>query len=192
MRPPVVPVCLLHPAFSGALRSPSSSFFGGRSASLRARRFGRESREAIMAFVQAALLSGLLLAACVFTHYEAFRWMSDRFAKPHVKDRRLVLEVVAIAFVAHVAEMVYFAAGYYVADNVLGLGKIAGADVPGVLDYLYVSMETYTSLGLGDIHPTGPMRLLVGLETLAGLMLIGWSSSFTYLSMRRFWDVSTG
>ena len=52
-------------------------------------------------------------------------------------------------------------------------------------------METYTSLGLGDIHPTGPMRLLVGLEALAGLMLIGWSSSFTYLSMRRFWDVST-
>ena len=66
-----------------------------------------------MAFVQAALLSAALLAACIFTHYEAFRWMSDRLVKPHVKDRRLVLEVVAIAFVAHLAEMTYFAAGYY-------------------------------------------------------------------------------
>jgi hypothetical protein len=31
-----------------------------------------------------------------------------------------------------------------------------------------------------------------GLETLSGLMLIGWSTSFTYLSMRRFWDVEAG
>lgn len=142
-----------------------------------------------MHVVKTVALSGALIALCVFIHYEAFRWMSDRFALPHVKDRRLVIEVVAIALVAHVIEMLVFAAGYYVADNLLDVGDLAGAHAPTTMDYIYFSMETYTSLGLGDVHAVGPMRLMVGLETLTGLLLIGWSTSFTYLSMRRFWDL---
>ena len=142
-----------------------------------------------MDVVKAAALSWALIALCVFIHYEGFRWISDRFALPHVKDRRLVLEVVAIALVAHMLEMLVFAGGYFVADTGLHLGDFAGSRDLQAMDYIYFSMETYTSLGLGDIHPTGAMRLMVGLETLAGLMMIGWSTSFTYLSMRRFWNV---
>jgi hypothetical protein len=142
-----------------------------------------------MDIAKTAALSGALIAFCVFIHYEAFRWISDRFALPHVRDRRLVIEVVAIALVAHALEMLVFAGGYFVADELLELGDLIGAHAPVAVDYVYFSMETYTSLGLGDVHPTGAMRLLVGLETLTGLMLIGWSTSFTYLSMRRFWNV---
>jgi hypothetical protein len=142
-----------------------------------------------MDVITTAALSGVLIAFCVFIHYEAFRWMSDRFALPHVKDRRLVIEVVAIALVAHVLEMLVFAVGYYVGDIVFSLGAFVGGRTPDALDYVYFSMETYTSLGLGDIHPTGALRLMVGLETLTGLMMIGWSTSFTYLSMRRFWEL---
>lgn len=142
-----------------------------------------------MGILQAAALSALLLAFCVFIHYEAFGWINGRFGAPHVRNRRLVLEVVAIALVAHIAEMMIFGFGYFVADGVLHIGEFAGNSDPKALDYAYFSMETYTSLGLGDIHPTGPMRLMVGIETLGGLMLIGWSTTFTYLSMRRFWDV---
>jgi hypothetical protein len=32
------------------------------------------------------------------------------------------------------------------------------------------------------------MRLLAGMECLIGLIMIGWSTSFTYLSMRRIWE----
>jgi hypothetical protein len=149
----------------------------------------RDSRGKNMQILQAAALSALLLALCVFVHYEAFGCISGRFGVAHVKDRRLVLEVVAIALVAHVAEMMIFGFGYFVADAVLHIGDFAGNRDPKALDYVYFSMETYTSLGLGDIHPTGPMRLMVGIETLGGLMMIGWSTTFTYLSMRRFWDV---
>jgi hypothetical protein len=145
--------------------------------------------EGSMDIVKTAALSWALIALCIFIHYEAFRWISDRFALPHVKDRRLVIEVVAIALVAHMLEMLVFAFGYYVADNVLQLGDLVGAHAAVAMDYIYFSMETYTSLGLGDVHPAGAMRLMVGLETLTGLMLIGWSTSFTYLSMRRFWDL---
>ena len=43
----------------------------------------------------------------------------------------------------------------------------------------------YTTVGFGDIAPLGPVRLLVGIEALAGLVLITWSASFTFLIMQR-------
>jgi len=44
------------------------------------------------------------------------------------------------------------------------------------------------ALGFGDLTPVGPVRLLAGVEALNGLLLIGWSASFTYISMERFWQ----
>jgi Ion channel len=52
---------------------------------------------------------------------------------------------------------------------------------------LYFSVETFTSTGFGDILPSGPVRMVAGAEALNGLLLIGWSASFTYLAMERFW-----
>jgi hypothetical protein len=31
------------------------------------------------------------------------------------------------------------------------------------------------------------MRLIAGVESLDGLVLIGWSASFTYLAMEEYW-----
>jgi len=52
---------------------------------------------------------------------------------------------------------------------------------------MYFSAETYTSLGFGDMTPIGPIRLIAAVEALNGLLLIGWSASFTYISMEKFW-----
>jgi hypothetical protein len=141
-----------------------------------------------MAFLQSAVLSLLLLAFCVFTHYEAFRVISGRIRKAGSAERRLVLEVVVIALCAHMIEISVFAFGSFLADVGFGLGEFAGVRRAGPIDYLYFSLETYTSLGFGDIYPTGVMRLLAGMECLIGLIMIGWSTSFTYLSMRRIWE----
>jgi hypothetical protein len=59
------------------------------------------------------------------------------------------------------------------------------------MNCLYFSAETFTSLGFGDVTPVGPIRLLAGLEALNGLLLIGWSASFTYIAMERFWERDT-
>jgi len=59
--------------------------------------------------------------------------------------------------------------------------------LPNWATALYFSAETYTSLGYGDVVPTGPLRTLAGVEALNGLLLIGWSASFTYVAMQRFW-----
>ncbi|MEO5607197.1 MAG: ion channel, partial [Polaromonas sp.] len=53
------------------------------------------------------------------------------------------------------------------------------------------SAETYSSLGFGDLIPTGPIRMLAGIEALNGLLLIGWSASFVYIAMERFWRVDS-
>ena len=45
----------------------------------------------------------------------------------------------------------------------------------------------YTSVGFGDILPQGHLRLIAGVEGLAGLLMIGWSASFTYLMMEKLW-----
>lgn len=56
------------------------------------------------------------------------------------------------------------------------------------LDYVYFSAITYTTLGYGDLVPTGPIRFLTGTEALIGLMLITWSASITFLEMQRHWS----
>ena len=57
----------------------------------------------------------------------------------------------------------------------------------GFLDSVYFSAVCYTTLGLGDIVPSGAIRFLVGTEALTGFVLITWSASFTFVEMQRFW-----
>ena len=74
----------------------------------------------------------------------------------------------------------------------LGAGNLSDSTAFSLSTCMYFSAATYTSLGFGDLTPTGPVRLLAGVEALNGLLLIGWSASFTYLSMERFWVSPSG
>lgn len=66
------------------------------------------------------------------------------------------------------------------------MGSLLGGD-KSILTYAYFSTTTYTTLGYGDIIPTGPLRFLASVEALTGFLLVTWSASFTYLEMQRFW-----
>jgi hypothetical protein len=98
------------------------------------------------------------------------------------------LGVIAGVLLAHLIEICLFAAGFFLLHAQLGLGGIAGHFEGTVLDYFYFSATTYSTLGVGDLFPTGAIRLVAGVEALTGFVLIGWSASFTYLSMQRSWD----
>lgn len=69
----------------------------------------------------------------------------------------------------------------------MGLGGLSGEHY-GFWDTVYFSAVTYSSLGFGALFPTGAIRMICGVEALNGLVLIGWSVSFTYLVMEKFWD----
>jgi hypothetical protein len=135
-----------------------------------------------------ALSCILLVVVATVLHYEVLRLLSSGLPSFTGATRAKLLIVIFAAFIAHALEVLLYAAGYFWLSRISGLGTLSGAAGSALSVCLYFSAETYTSLGLGDVVPTGPLRLLAGTETLNGLLLIGWSASFTYLSMERFWN----
>lgn len=128
-----------------------------------------------------------LIVVTVVLHYEALRLTADITPRLAIPPRARILVVIAVAFLAHCVEIALYAWAFWAAGNHLGLGEIAGALEGTPVDYLYFSAATFTTLGVGDLVVEGPLRIVVGLESLNGLVLITWSASFTYLSMERFW-----
>ena len=124
-------------------------------------------------------------------HYEVLRLLSFWLARLTIQPRAKLLLVIFGTFISHVLQMLLYAIGYAVLADGLGLGKLTGG-TSTFNDYLYFSAETYTSLGFGDMIPVGPLRLVAGVETLNGLLLIGWSASYIYISMERFWTGRNG
>ena len=85
-------------------------------------------------------------------------------------------------FATHLIESGLFACGLLLSAEYFEIGGLTG--VSGQFrEYLYYSMVTYTSLGLGDVFPLGELRLISGIEVLTGLLVIGWSASFLFSEM---------
>lgn len=131
------------------------------------------------------VLSVILLT--VILHSTALRMISRIV---HYNAMRPAFRVVASVYLlalTHFAEVMLFAIGYYVAATYMDAGSLSGEFDGHFREYIYYSLVSYTSLGLGDVYPNGPIRLLTGAEALTGLLMIGWSASFTYLCMDRLW-----
>lgn len=133
----------------------------------------------------AVAISLLLVASTVIIHYEFLRATSAFASRIGMPPRIKILLVLAGVLVAHLAEVSLYAVAYYAWG---GFGRLDGKLEGSALDYFYLSITTFTTLGIGDVHPRGELRLMAGIESLNGLVLIGWSASFTYLSMEKFWD----
>lgn len=134
-----------------------------------------------------AVLNLVLVAACVLIHYEVLRLVSRVTGEIRSQPRQRLLVVISGAFVAHLVEICLFALVFLLMHNHWNMGEIRGAHEGSWEDFFYFSAATYTTLGMGDIFPVGAIRSVVGIESLAGLVLIGWSTSFTYLTMRDSW-----
>jgi len=48
------------------------------------------------------------------------------------------------------------------------------------LEIFYMSVISYTTLGLSNSVPTGVMKIIIGVESLIGFIMITWSASFFY------------
>jgi Ion channel len=135
----------------------------------------------------AILATCLLVVATTVVHYEVLRWLNSTLPRLGVPRRTKLVAVILAAFAAHAIEIALYAAALYALVAWLGVGNLSGSAGFSLSTCMYFSAETYTSLGFGDITPVGPVRLLAGVEALNGLLLIGWSASFTYICMEQFW-----
>jgi hypothetical protein len=102
------------------------------------------------------------------------------------RPRTQILFTVMASFVGHSISVWAFGVAYYVLANHMGFGALAGNIDHELFDYVYFSVVSYSSLGLGDVYPTGGLQLLVGVEAITGLILIGWTITFTYLVTEKY------
>lgn len=132
-----------------------------------------------------------LVLVTLLIHYETLRITGELLPRLTIVSPRFrIVFVVLACFVAHTIEVWVFGLSYLWLDSWPGFGDFAGPPHPAFTleDYVYFSVTTYTSLGYGDIYPTGGLRLMAGVEALTGLLMIGWSASFTYIEMRELWS----
>lgn len=136
--------------------------------------------------IAVALCLMLVLATTVF-HYEFLRGLSSLLMMLSINDRVRVLSGVIGTFMAHTVEIFLYGLAYYLLRDHYDLGNFGGHFADRLSTFFYFSAETFTSVGFGDIYPVGTLRMICGVEALNGLLLIGWSASFTYVFMERFW-----
>jgi hypothetical protein len=132
----------------------------------------------------------VLLVATTVIHYEVLRLLTAGLPVLGMRPRVQLILVILGAFCSHAVEILLYGIAYYLLATYLGEGSMGEAGQLPFARCLYFSAETYTSLGYGDVVPHGDLRLLAGMEALNGLLLIGWTTSYTYLSMERFWDAA--
>ncbi|MEM8783565.1 MAG: potassium channel family protein [Planctomycetota bacterium] len=129
------------------------------------------------------VLVGVLLHWVTLT--QLIRWFRSR---QHQNSKPLLIGVLVVLLV-HVLEITLFAGvmfGLWHA-NPDWIGRLEGLEVNAFADVWYFSACVYTTVGFGDIVPTGPGRFFTGIEALVGLLMITWSASFTFLVMQHAW-----
>ena len=136
----------------------------------------------------ALVISSFLVLVSIFLHYEALRLLSTMIPKLPIPVRLKVLVVVIGCFAAHTVEVWMYAIAYMLMEFD-GLGSLQGKLHDEFADLLYFSVTSYSSLGIGDVYPSGAIRLVSGIEAINGLFLIAWSTSFAYFVMERLWPL---
>jgi hypothetical protein len=138
------------------------------------------------------IINTALVLVTIVIHYEVLFQLSKRL--PEIKKitpSYKVLICVFTIFLAHVVEIWLFGLGYYYSAQLDGVGNLFGktANHGVILDYVYLSFVTYTTVGYGDLVASGYLRYLTGVEGLTGLILITWSASFLFIEMGKYWRV---
>ena len=148
----------------------------------------------MVSFVIISLISILVIGITSLITYEILRLVWNRLPYIGFSPRMRVLLIIIPIFATHIIAIWIYALVYLLIENLTCYGHLTGNI--GVPDFtyqsfterLYFSASTYASLGIGDIVPNKDLRLLAGAQVLNGLVMLGWTISFTYLSMERFWS----
>lgn len=129
----------------------------------------------------------LVVALAVGLHYEVLQQLNRRM--PHWKLPRhpRIYVMILCILAAHILAIWLFGLTIFAMVQWPQLGTIAGADPVQLLDAVYLSAITYSTVGYGDLVPKGPIRFLFGTEAVSGFVMITWSASFAYLEMARYW-----
>jgi len=79
----------------------------------------------------------------------------------------------------HVFEAAVYSVAFRLGQS-WGLGGFKTEGPLNFMDVFYFSIVNYTTLGLGDIYPSGHLRFLAGIESLEGFLLLSCSASYLF------------
>lgn len=131
------------------------------------------------------------VVAVVGLHYEGLNWLARWLARSKGAHRPRVLRAVIGLMALHVVEIWIFGGTYFLALTMPGAGSIGGVPAVGILDAVYLSAMSFSTVGFGDVVPHGAIRFIAGSEAVLGLFLIAWSATFAYLEMEQNWTERT-
>lgn len=128
-----------------------------------------------------------VISLAVIVHFEILSRLSILMPKLTLRYRFRVALGIFGALIGHIIEVWLFALAYFFMIKSGQFGDLVGLGDADLLNCVYYSFVTYTTLGFGDIIPTGNLRFLTGLESLTGLVLITWTASFMFYEMQKYW-----
>lgn len=144
-------------------------------------------------FIFMGVIGSLLIALTSMLCYEMLRFSWYIMPKLTIHPRLRAVIILIPIFLTHIACIWMYAGVIYYTNHYTKIGGLSGeyykTHVPDFLASLHYSASVYTTIGFGDIAPLNGLRMLAGVEALNGLVLIGWTVSFTYLAMEKFWDM---
>jgi hypothetical protein len=129
----------------------------------------------VLAFVS-AIIHALGLLMLLYWHTRQWPKIEANFSPR--RNLQLFLALIGVILVLHVLEIGVWA-GCYSWQHCL----------PDFETSFYFSGATYTTLGYGDVVLPRPWRLVGVLESLTGVLLMGWSAAFFFAMVSRLFDL---
>ena len=117
------------------------------------------------------LINTLVVIVVVVIHYECLLRLNDWLPRLKLWSRFRIVVGVFGALVAHAMEVWCFALVYYLMVRSGEWGGLTGNFDGSLMDCVYFSFTTYTTIGFGDISPVGNLKYLTGLQALTGVKI---------------------
>lgn len=132
-----------------------------------------------------AILAALALVVCsVLIQYQGLNLTAAFLERLRIPAKSRILVAVAGVLSGQMTSILLFALTYAAFHSLSDSSVLAGKLEGNTLDFFYFSLMSFTTLGIGDIYATGPLRIVAGFQGLTGFVMIGWSASFAYMAMR--------
>ena len=101
------------------------------------------------------IVTAVVAVLSILIHFEALDAIWSAAIRGTGFARMRMIGVIVGLLVAHWLEILLFAGAYWISETAFAAGRFVSERSLEAWDYLYFSAETYTSLGLGDVYPTG-------------------------------------
>jgi len=123
------------------------------------------------------ILSSLIVILVNITlHSYVVKYLKNNYQKN--QSTKSYALVTSILICSHIVQVFLFTLLYFFLAKLSPLfGAFSGTTKNIFLDIFYYSFNCYTTLGMGDVFATGPIRIIAVLESLIGLIMIAWSAS---------------